>query len=96
MHPQEVISMQRRVLVLAGMALVILSSPATGGGLILEEAVEHALANNAALAAQGHATQAATWNLRQARAQLLPRISLQSSYTRLDENTVGRANVMGR
>jgi outer membrane protein TolC len=62
----------------------------------LTEAVRLALEHNHALRAATHADRAATWAHRKARAQLLPSISLESAYTRLDEQTVSRANAFGR
>jgi multidrug efflux system outer membrane protein len=64
--------------------------------MTLSQAVAKALARNHGLAAKRHACTAATWNQRQARAQLLPSLSLESGYTRLDDETVARANVLGR
>jgi outer membrane protein TolC len=60
------------------------------------DAVGQALEHNHQLSAATHAHRAATWAHRQARAQLLPSISLESSYTRLDDETVSRANAFGR
>ncbi|MBM3316485.1 MAG: TolC family protein [Candidatus Eisenbacteria bacterium] len=64
--------------------------------LTLRAAVRRALERNHALAAARHAEEAAVWSRRQARAQLLPTITLESSYTRLDDETVARANFFGR
>jgi len=64
--------------------------------LTLIQAVNHALAHNHNVAAKEHALAAAIWAQRQARSQLFPSLSLQSSYTRLDEETVQRANAFGR
>lgn len=63
--------------------------------ITLSAALEQALAKNPALRASHHAAQAARWTSRQARGQLLPSLSLQSGYTRLDEETVARANALG-
>ncbi|MFH1845369.1 MAG: TolC family protein [bacterium] len=64
--------------------------------LTLAQAVNHALAHNHNVAAKEHALAAAIWAQRQARSQLFPSLSLQSSYTRLDDETVQRANAFGR
>ncbi len=80
------------VLLVMGMSL----PGVAGAGLALTEAVDRALARNHDLAAQGHALDAAVWAHRQAKAQLLPSFYFQSSYTRLDEETVRRANAFGR
>lgn len=66
------------------------------GRLPLERAIELALERNPALTAQEHAVDAARWSHRQAKAQLLPSVSLESRYTRLDDETVSRANAFGR
>lgn len=70
--------------------------PAGAAPLTLQAAVAQALESNPALSATRHAERAAVWAQRQARAQLLPSISLESAYTRLDDETVARANVFGR
>ncbi len=62
----------------------------------LADAVRLALEHNHQLVAAKHADRAATWAHRRARAQLLPSILLESSYTRLDDETVERANAFGR
>jgi outer membrane protein TolC len=64
--------------------------------LSLPDAVRLALEHNHQLRAAKHAHRAATWAHRQARAQLLPSIRLESSYTRLDDETVSKANAFGR
>ncbi|MBN1423272.1 TolC family protein [Candidatus Fermentibacteria bacterium] len=74
------------------------SGSATGADAVitLPEAVGKALASNHGLAAAREGYRAATWAHRQAKANLLPSISLESSYTRLDDETVARANAFGR
>jgi len=68
---------------------------ATAAPLRLEEAIARAREQNPTLAARRYAADASCWELRQARAQLLPSVSLDSRYTRLDDETVSRANVFG-
>ncbi|MCK4306400.1 MAG: TolC family protein [Candidatus Eisenbacteria sp.] len=63
--------------------------------LTLDQAVARALAHNHGLAAQKHAAKAAAWGQRQAQGRLLPSLSLESGYTRLDDETVARANAFG-
>jgi outer membrane protein len=64
--------------------------------ITLNDAVYLALEHNHSLRAAEHAHRAASWAHRQAKAQFLPTISLESSYTRLDDETVSRANAIGR
>ncbi len=64
--------------------------------ITLEEAVTKALEFNHQLNAAHFGLEAAKWAHRQAMAQLLPSITLQSNYTRLDNETVARANAIGR
>lgn len=92
------------------LALVTLSSvahgapPARGGAhetgetrtITLPQAIGSALSQNHQLAAAHAGYRASAWAHRQAKAQLLPSISLESSYTRLDDETVARANAFGR
>jgi outer membrane protein TolC len=77
-------------------ALLLASACSAAADLRLTDAVDQALAHNHNVAAKGHALSAAVWTHRQARAQLLPSIELNSAYTRLDDETVGRANAFGR
>ncbi|MBD3237856.1 MAG: hypothetical protein GF330_14245, partial [Candidatus Eisenbacteria bacterium] len=67
-----------------------------GRTLRLDRAIDLALERNPSLAAQEHAVDAARWSHRQAKAQLLPSVSFETRYTRLDEETVARANAFGR
>jgi outer membrane protein TolC len=62
----------------------------------IRDAVGLALEHNHQLTAARQAHRAALWAQRQAKAQLLPSVSLESSYTRLDDETVARANAFGR
>ena len=62
----------------------------------MADAVRRALEHNHQLRAASHEHRAATWARRRAAAQLLPSIRLESSYTRLDDETVSRANAFGR
>lgn len=64
--------------------------------LTLSHAVQRALEENFTLTAAEHAEAAAAWAHRRALSQLLPSVSLESRYTRLDEETVERANAIGR
>jgi OMF family outer membrane factor len=64
--------------------------------IALSDAVYLALEHNHTLRAAKHAHGAAAWAHRQAKSQLLPSISLESGYTRLDDETVARANAFGR
>jgi OMF family outer membrane factor len=64
--------------------------------LTLPDAVGRALTHNHGLAAARAGYRAATWAHRQAKANLFPSISLESNYTRLDDETVARANAFGR
>lgn len=64
--------------------------------ITLENAAFRALEHNYSLRAFRYAHRAAAWAHRQAKAQLLPSISLESGYTRLDDETVSRANAFGR
>jgi len=64
--------------------------------ITLEEAVMEALEHNHQLNAAQFGLDAAKWAHRQAMAQLLPSITMQSNYTRLDDETVTRANTLGR
>jgi len=73
-----------------------LTPPAEATALTMTGAVKQALSNNHVIAAKQYAQTAAIWAHRQARSQLLPKLSLQSSYTRLDDGTVERANAFGR
>ncbi|MBU1698960.1 MAG: TolC family protein [Candidatus Eisenbacteria bacterium] len=75
--------------------LLFLESPCDAS-YTLCEAVSRALEHNHNIAAKSHALDAAVWAHRQAKAQLFPSLSLQSSYTRLDDETVKRANSIGR
>ncbi|MBN1825523.1 MAG: TolC family protein [Candidatus Eisenbacteria bacterium] len=84
------------VILLAAAAVAALPAAARADEITLEEAVNGALARNHALAAKGYAHRAAVWAHRQAKAQLLPSLSVRSSYTRLDDETVRRANAIGR
>jgi|GEM_PF-3693515 len=61
----------------------------------MTEAVFLALENNHALRATQNGHIAAKWAHRQAWTQLFPAISLESNYTRLDDETVSRANALG-
>lgn len=87
--------------ILAAVFALLLLPPAAGAGaqgpqsLTLAQAVNRALAHNHNLSSKQHAAHAADWSLRQARGQLLPSISLQSIYRRLDGETVRRANAFG-
>ena len=74
-----------------------LGGPAHGDSntITLADALERALANNPELQASRHAAEAARWTSRQAKGQLLPSLNLQSGFTRLDEETVARANALG-
>ncbi|MBD3334869.1 MAG: hypothetical protein GF355_05085, partial [Candidatus Eisenbacteria bacterium] len=67
-----------------------------GGILTLHQAVARSLAENHKISAARHAEEATVWARRRAVSQLLPSISVESSYTRLDEETVARANAIGR
>jgi outer membrane protein TolC len=62
----------------------------------LDDAIRRALEHNHQLRAADHSERAAAWAHRQAIANLLPSISVESSYTRLDDETVARANAFGR
>lgn len=93
------------VLVLVSSNASALASPdervGAGGGsdspvITLSEAVGRALTHNHGLAAAEAGYRAATWAHRQAKANLFPSFSLESSYTRLDDETVDRANAFGR
>lgn len=80
--------------------LVALTALATAGdaradALPLHQALRQALEHNHRLSAAEHAEEAASWAHRHAISQLLPSISLESRYTRLDDETVGRANALG-
>jgi len=72
------------------------TSSAPAPVVTLSDAVGRALAHNHGLAAARAGYRAATWAHRQAKANLFPSISLESSYTRLDDETVARANAFGR
>ncbi|MFQ5651809.1 MAG: TolC family protein, partial [bacterium] len=61
--------------------------------LTLDEAVEFALNNNAALQAARAGLAASGYRLRKSRLDLLPKADLQVSYARLDPGTVRRGNV---
>lgn len=85
----------RLVIGFAGWIIAGAASCACAETLSLEAAVARALDRNHELQAIRHSAAAATWELREARGQLLPALSLDSRYTRLDEETVGRANAFG-
>ncbi len=93
----RVLNFLRWILAVMVVPVAFLSLPATkaNASLKLSQAVEQALLNNHNLAAKQHAHTATIWAERHARAQLLPSLSLSTSYTRLDDETVKRANVLG-
>jgi len=79
------------VLIIAALAA---ASPAQDVRVIsLDEAVEAALMNNLGLQASEYAAEAAKWEYMQSISGWLPKVYLNSSYTRADEDTVDRANV---
>lgn len=84
------------VAVMVILLFVCMATPPVAAGMTLTDAVRQALEDNHQLKAANHAEESAKWAHRQAIAQLLPSISLQSSYTRLDDETVQRANAFGR
>ena len=88
-------TVRRIAICLWGALLACVAAEARADSLSLESAVARALAQNYGLAAMHHSVEAAAWELKQARGQLLPSLALDSRYTRLDEETVGRANAFG-
>jgi len=84
------------VVVILSASLFPVTTIAAAADVTLTDAVTQALERNYALAAQEHAAAAATWAKRNAIAQLFPSVSIASNYTRLDEETVARANAIGR
>ena len=74
---------------------MVIASVASADELPLHHALRQALEQNHQLTAAEHAQDAASWAHRHAISQLLPSISLESRYTRLDDETVARANALG-
>jgi outer membrane protein len=64
-----------------------------GKVLRLEEAVQIALKRNLQLRASRKATRAASWGVKNAYAQFLPRVDFAFNYLRMDLATVDRANI---
>lgn len=60
----------------------------------LEEAKSRALKNNLTLSQSRLDEQAARWKMLWAVSEVLPHVSLNSSYSRLDKETVARSNIM--
>ncbi len=78
------------------LTLFLFCPGAGAASLSLSEAVKLAASGNLRVAASRHALSATRWEKRKAAAQLLPSISVNSTYTRLDPQTVKRANAFGR
>lgn len=78
------------LVVLICVALAVAQEPKV---ISLNEAIELALKNNAAFLAKDFSSDAAKWGYAQAISGWLPKVYLRSSYTRMDEETVERANV---
>lgn len=85
----------RKLLAIVSMALICISVATAQEPRVisLNEAVELALKNNAAFLAIGFSSDAAKWGYAQAISGWLPKVYLRSSYTRMDEETVDRANI---
>ncbi len=82
-------------LILAAWLIGSSQSPAgTPVPITLEEAKSRALKNNLTLSQSRRDEQAARWKMLWAVSEVLPHVSLNSSYSRLDEETVARSNIM--
>jgi len=68
-------------------------APPNGKILKLDEAIQTALEKNLQLKAARKSTEAASWGVKNAYTQFLPSVNLNFNYTRLDGNTVDRANI---
>jgi|GEM_PF-1152942 len=64
-----------------------------GNTLSLDEAIRIALDNNHQVKAETHELRSRRWEVNLAKSMMLPRISLDMGYTRVDNGTVRRGNV---
>jgi outer membrane protein TolC len=80
------------------LAIWLMGSSKTPAGptvpITLEEAKSRALKSNLTLSQSRRDEQAARWKMLWAVSEVLPHVSLNSSYSRLDEESVARSNIM--
>jgi outer membrane protein len=74
------------------LALLLIAAPASAEELTLEKAIEMALAQNRTVQQADYARRAADWGLWQSVSAYLPRVDYNTTWTRLDPDTIDAAD----